>query len=114
MTHTIGQFMIGGFFLITLIKNLTSWKTNVAMVDEVLPFPGIALGLGFLLEFAGAMLLVLNLDVQLGAALLIAFTVLATVLFLRFWSEKEPVRQNYHAILFFNNLAIIGGLLLLL
>lgn len=114
MTHTIGQLMIGGFFLITLIKNLTSWKTNVAMVGEVLPFPGIALGLGFLLEFAGAMLLVLNLDVQLGAALLIAFTVLATVLFLRFWSEKDPVRQNYHAILFFNNLAIIGGLLLLL
>lgn len=113
-THTIGQILIGGFFLITLIKNVSIWKINVAMVGEVLPFPALALTIGLLVEFVGATMLVLDYRAQTGAMVLIAFTVTATALFLRFWTEKDPVKQNYHAILFFNNFAIVGGLLLVL
>lgn len=113
-THTIGQILIGGFFLITLIKNLSTWKTNVTMVGEVLPFPALALTIGFLVEGVGAMMLVFDYHAQTGALALIAFTITATVLFLRFWTEKDAVRQNYHAILFFNNFAIVGGLVLVL
>lgn len=113
-TQTIGQALIGGFFLVTIAKNLSMWRTNVAMVREVLPFPSLALAIGFLVELVGATMVAFDYHANVGAQALIAFTVVATTLFLRFWTEKDPVRQNYHAILFFNNFAIVGGLVLIL
>lgn len=112
-TQSIGQVLIGAFFLVTLAKNLSMWRTNVGMVGEVLPFPAVALAIGFLVEFVGAVMLTFDYNARVGAIALISFTVVATALFLRFWTEKDPVRQNYHAILFFNNFAIVGGLLLI-
>lgn len=59
-------------------------------------------------------MLLLGYEVQLGALLLIAFIVVATALFLRFWRERDVVKKNFHAILFCNNFAIVGGLVILL
>jgi len=46
--------------------------------------------------------------------LLIIFTVLATAIFHRFWQRQDPTQRNASRIALLSNVAIVGGLLLLL
>ncbi len=76
----------------------------------LLTFAFLATG-GFVLQFAGAILLVLDIRVW-GAALLIAFTVLASAIFHRWWLIADPMLRHLHLSNLIVNCGIIGGLLL--
>jgi uncharacterized membrane protein YphA (DoxX/SURF4 family) len=43
-----------------------------------------------------------------------AFTVLASAIFHRFWEKKDPLQRNASRLALLSNVAIVGGLLLLL
>jgi uncharacterized membrane protein YphA (DoxX/SURF4 family) len=51
---------------------------------------------------------------EIGAWLLIVFTVAANALFHRYWTVQDPGRRNVTRLLLLNGIAILGGLLLLL
>ena len=70
------------------------------------------LGLGFVLQFAGATLLALDVSRTWGAALLIAFTVLASAIFHRWWLMADPLLRHLHLSNLLVNLGVVGGLLL--
>ena len=78
------------------------------------PLPSVALAIGFMMMFGGASLVLFNLHAGVGAVLLLVFSVLATVLFQNFWSIKEPERRAEKRASFMFNLAVIGGLLMVL
>ena len=50
----------------------------------------------------------------IGVGCLIAFTVVATAIFHRFWQKADPLQRNISRITLLGNTAILGGLLLLL
>lgn len=114
IAHEIGRVLICGFFLAMVVKNLLSWRDNVTMVGQVLPFPGVALAVGFAVEVIGAVLVLFRIRPVAGAIILAAFLIVATVLFLRFWRVQDPMERHYVSLLFSNNFAILGGILLLL
>lgn len=66
-----------------------------------------------LFELVGGLLLLLNIKAKLGATLLVLVLIPATLLFHSFWFLEGPARE-LQQIMFLKNLAILGGLLLVL
>lgn len=77
------------------------------------PWPTVAFWCGIVLQFVGAVLVLSGVRADIGAYCLIAFTVLATAIFHRFWQRPDPMQQRIARLFFMSNTAIVGGLLLL-
>ena len=67
---------------------------------------------GFALLFPGALLLLFDYQRQIAAWLLIAFTLLASLIFHRWWLIADPLLRHLHIGNLLVNLAVAGGLLL--
>ena len=66
-----------------------------------------------LMELSGALLLLLGVKEKMGAALLLLVLIPTTILFHQFWFV-EPSQKELQQVMFLKNLAIIGGLILVL
>ena len=114
--HIAGQLLIAFLFLATGIIN-AGWKFQQhldRMIDAGVPFARKALIIGFALQFVGGTMLALDYRVSLGATYLIIFTVAATAIFHRFWLIEDPLRRHLAQSFVFNNIGLVGGLLLLM
>jgi putative oxidoreductase len=111
-----GQLLIAVLFLGTGIINATTKvKQHVdRMAAMNVPAPALMLWIGFALQFTGGILIALDYRTDIGATILIIFTVLATVLFHRWWKIDDPLRKHLHLSFVFSNCAVVGGLLLLI
>ena len=69
---------------------------------------------GMVLEGIGCALILTNWYPAIGVLCLIVFTILATLLFLRFWEMDDPMKAAGMRNGFLANIGIVGGLLLLL
>jgi putative oxidoreductase len=109
-----GQLLLAFAFLVTGVRN-AGWKFEQhleRMVAIGVPRAKAVLIVGFALQFAGATLLALDLYRALGAALLVAFTVLASAIFHRWWLMRDPLLRHLHLSNLIVNAGVIGGLLL--
>ncbi len=114
--HITGQLLIAFLFLATGIIN-AGWKFQQhldRMIDAKVPLARPALIFGFALQFVGGTMLALDYFVSLAAIILIAFTVAATAIFHRFWLIDDPLRRHLALSFVFNNIGIVGGLLLVM
>ena len=66
-----------------------------------------------ILEGLGSLMLILGMQSRLAAAMLILVLVPATLLFHGFWAAKGADRE-LQSIMFFKNVSILGGLLIVL
>ena len=112
-----GRWLIVLFFLISGVSNLT--KARIAdhverMAGFGVPFPATAFWLGIALQFTGCALLVADWHAAAGVVCLLVFTIAATGIFHRFWEKTDPFQRNLSRINLLGNVAIVGGLLLLL
>ena len=111
-----GQLLLAFAFLASGIRN-AGWKFRQhldRMLAYGVPQAKLALIAGFILNFAGATLLVLDYRRALGAGLLIAFTILASAIFHRWWLVPDPLLRHLHIGNLLVNCAVIGGLLLVI
>ena len=109
-----GQLLLAFAFLATGVRN-AGWKFKQhleRMAANGVPRAKTVLIAGFVLQFTGALLLASDLHRGVGAALLIAFTVLASAIFHRWWSTPDPLLRHLHLSNLIVNCGIIGGLLL--
>ena len=111
-----GQLLIAFLFLGTGVRAATTQfgQHLERMIGYGVPLPRLALIAGLALQFAGGLLVALDLYRSLGAAILIAFTLLASAIFHRFWLVEDPLRRHFHISFLFSNGATIGALLLLM
>lgn len=113
----LGRWLIVVFFLVTGASNMT--KARIAdhverMAGFGVPFPAAAFWTGIVLQFAGCLLIIADWHAAAGVVCLIVFTIAASAIFHRFWEKPDPVQRNLSRINLLGNLAIVGGLLLLL
>jgi putative oxidoreductase len=109
-----GQMLLAASFLATGVRN-AGWKFQQhldRMVAYGVPQAKLALIGGFALQFAGGILLALDLWRVLGAALLIVFTILASAIFHRWWLIADPLLRHLHFSNLIVNCGVVGGLLL--
>ena len=112
-----GRLLIVAFFLIVGVRNLQ--QRHVADHIKRLgfaktPFPAFVFWFGMALEFIGCALVLANWNAAIGVLCLIVFTVVASLLLLRFWQMDDPMKRMGMQNGFLANLAVTGGLLLLL
>jgi len=115
--EVIGRLMIVAFFGTFAVLNGTQKPRVEDHIKRLgaagAPFPALLFWCGIALDAMGCVLLLTDFYPAIGAACLIVFTLLATALLLRFW-EAQPPQRNGMFMGFMNNVAITGGLLLLL
>lgn len=116
-TATAGRLVLGGFFLVAGIVNLVAPGSIADHIERMrsfgTPAPTAAFWAGIALQFLGAALVLSGIRADIGALCLIAFTALATAIFHRFWQRTDPMQRRISRLFFMSNVAIVGGLLLL-
>ena len=104
-----------------LLNALCDWQSAVlssSTMQECLgfltPWTPLLLLVATLFEIVGALLLLLGVREKLGAALLVLVLVPATVVFHQFWFLTSDAGRDLQQAMFLKNLAILGGLILVL
>lgn len=112
-----GRSLLVGFFVVAGLLNLTreQIKGHIATMREAgTPLPAAAFWIGIALQFTGCALILTGWHPAIGIGCLIVFVVAASALFLRFWERKDPMLRDLFRNFLLNNVAILGGLLLVL
>jgi putative oxidoreductase len=114
---TAGRLIIVFFFLAAGLYNVGPAKARehiARMAALGVPLPAAAFWFGMTLQFTGCALVLAGWRADIGVGCLIVFTVVANVMFHRFWRVTDPARRHTLRLLLLNGIAIVGGLLLLL
>ena len=112
-----GRWLIVLYFATAWVFNCNraAFEDHVRrMVAFGTPFPGFVFCTGMAMQVTGCVLLALDWHADVGAWLLIVFTVLATAIFHRFWRMDDPQKRLFSRLNLLSNIGIVGGLLLLL
>lgn len=110
-----GRIGISLIFLLAGANKLMNFDAYQKLLTEkgfqYIPFVIFAAAV---VEIIGAISLILGWKTRWGAILLLLFIVPTTLIFHNFWDFVEPAVRELQMIMFFKNLAIIGGLLYIL
>lgn len=115
--EAVGRLLIVAFFVIAGLCNLTPARIKDHIDRARLagtPVPTFVFWFGIALQFASCALVLADWHAGLGVIGLIVFTVAASAIYHRFWQMPDPGKRNGSRLGLLNNLAILGGLLLLL
>lgn len=104
----------------SLMNTLCEWQSNIGFSDglqdclaAMIPITPILLLVATLFELLGGLSVLLGVKEKLGATLLILFLIPTTILIHQFWFIEGTARELQLAH-FLKNLAILGGLLMIL
>jgi len=109
----IGRVLFVLLFLPAGIGKITGFAGTVGYINSVgLPAPELATVLALLVEILGSLCLLAGYQTRIASIVLAVFTLVATFFFHNYWAA--PADQAFVAqLLFFKNIAVIGGLLIL-
>ncbi len=115
LIQTIAHIFVGVCFIaIGVINCIRRTDVHEEMRGFGVPMPEIALSIGLVSQWVGGLMVVFDYYAGVGAIILIAFTVIASFIFLRWWKIKDnPFRRIHMVIGIFTNFAVIAALLLL-
>jgi len=109
----VGRLLLAFLFVPAGILKVADFQGTVGYIGSVgLPLPAVGAVLALVVEIAGGLALIAGFGTRIAALVLAAFTLATSVFFHAFWSA--PADQVMMAqLLFFKNIAVIGGLLVL-
>jgi len=111
----IGRFALAWFFLSEVYTRAGAWEANVSLMAlKQVPAPQLLFALAILVMILGGLSLVLGFHVRLGAMLLFGFTVISSVMMHDYWHLKDAAARAADYEIFARNVAISGGLLLII
>jgi putative oxidoreductase len=112
--NAIGRLFISAIFIITGVMHILHWHEKAAGLGaKGMPFPDFFLVCAVVLMIGGGILLLVGQHIHLAAIALLVFMVPTTLLYHNFWSFPAAEYQGQF-IQFLKNLAIMGGLLMVL
>lgn len=112
--QVIAHLMIAFLYLYRCLTAMPRFRYHVDIIAaRGVPFANVVLVGGFALMLAGGGAVALDVYAPVGAGLLIVFTIAANVLYHHFW-DMEGGDRNRHLYTFCNNIAVMGGLMLVM
>lgn len=109
----VGRLLLAALFLPAGFAKLTGFAGTVGYIASVgLPLPTVAAAVAVVLEIGAGLALIAGAGTRIAALALAFFTLVASFFFHAYWgvpAEQQMVQQ----LLFFKNIAVIGGLLTL-
>lgn len=111
--NLIGRILLVALFLPAGLSKLSGFEGTVGYIGSVgFPFASVAAGAAIAVEILGSVALIVGFQTRIAAAVLAMFTVVASVFFHAFWAAA-PEQAFVQQLLFFKNIGVIGGLLVL-
>lgn len=111
----IGRVALAWFFLSDAYMRALQWNDTVSwMAEKHVPAPAILLFVALAAMILGGLSLLLGFRTKAGALILFAFTVAVTVSMHNYWVIQDAAARQADYEIFIRNVAIAGGLLLLL
>lgn len=112
-TPTAARVLLALVFVVTGLGKITGWSTQAAwMESKGLPLVLLLLFIASLIELGGAASLLLGYKVRWAAPIMFLYLIPVTFVMHDFWS-MEGMQRTMQMFMFLKNLAIMGGLLLL-
>jgi putative oxidoreductase len=110
----LAHAMIAFLFLYRCFTALPRFKEHSGrLAKRGVPLAKLSLAGGFAMMLIGGTAVLIDYQAQIGAGFLIAFTILANVLYHDFWNKKGDWAERNRALYTFcNNVAVMGGLLM--
>ena len=110
----LGRIFLALLFVVSGIGKITGYAgTAAVMASKGLPLVDILLPLTIAVELGGGLLLALGWKARWAAAALFLFLIPTTLIFHQFWGI-DPKLVQMQKIHFLKNVAILGGMLLVL
>ena len=109
----LARLLIGGVFLFagaTKLMDVNHFAAELVMMG--VPAPETMAIIGAVVEFAGGLAIVFGLQMRFAVLVMIAFTIVATLLAQRFWTSPAAEWENQFAH-FVKNVMVVGGLVAL-
>jgi len=114
--QAVGYALVGSVFISQAVGTLPRARfANHAhkLREKGFPFANLVLACALGMMLSGGAMVIADIYPKIGGWMLILFAVIATLLYQNFWSIEDPVRRREKRGTFFNNLAILGGLLII-
>jgi putative oxidoreductase len=106
----IGRLCFGALFVPSGYGKLTGPGITAMLAAKGVPAPEILSSVGGAVELVGGLAIIVGFKTRFVAAVLIVFTIIATLLAHQYWMLDGPGRYAQY-IQFYKNVAIIGGFL---
>ncbi|ART55052.1 DoxX family protein [Acidovorax carolinensis] len=107
------RLLFAALFLPAGIAKLTGFAGTVGYISSVgLPMPTVAAAVAAVVEIVGSLALIVGFGTRFAALVLAFFTLVASFFFHAYWSVPADA-QMVQQLLFFKNIAVVGGLLAL-
>ena len=111
--NLFGRLLFAALFLPAGLSKLGGFEGIVGYIASAgLPLPQVGAALAIVVEIVGSVALIVGFQTRIAAAVLALFTLVATVIFHAFWGAA-PEQAYVQQLMFFKNIAVVGGLLLL-
>ena len=118
----LGRWCLAVIFLMAGVNKFVDWNTTLGYMQagmgnimglQLTPMMPVLLVTAALVEILGALALIFGNRTRLAAGMLALFLIPTTLIFHNFWMVA-PDQQQLQMMMFFKNLSIFGGLLVLL
>lgn len=112
--NLLGRILLASYFIKAGINNSLHPMPIIRMLkSKNLPLPYVVYAMVLIIQVLGGLSVIFRFFPAIGALSLIGFTILSNILFLNYWTMEEKQARNI-SFLFYANIAVIGGLLLLI
>ena len=110
----VGRLILAWFFLGSALAYADQWDATIQLMAlKGIPAAPLLLALALIAMFLGGLSLVFGFQTRYGAVLLFGFTIIASVAMHNYWMIQSPIDRAADYDIFARNMAIAGGLLLL-
>ena len=107
-----GRFLLGMYFILPAIQKITEFgKMSAYMQAHDVPLISILLPLTILIQLTAGAALIVGYKGKFAAFILAGLTLVISIYMHNFWSMEEGVARMHEMQNFVKNMAIMGGLL---
>lgn len=106
-----GRALLALLFVPAALMKITGFEGTAGYIASVgLPLPALGVVIAIVIEGLGGLALLAGFKTRIAALALAVFTLVATFFFHNYWAMPAEA-QMMQQLMFFKNLAVIGGLL---
>lgn len=112
LTELTGRILFSLMFVMTALSHFSSQTIAYAESSGV-PLASVAVPLSGIIAIAGGLSIMLGYKAKLGAWLIVLFLIPITFTMHNFWTVADPMMRQMQMIMFFKNISMLGGALLI-
>jgi putative oxidoreductase len=108
----LGRFLYSFIFLMAGMGHFSAASIGYAASAGV-PMASFLVPLSGIISMIGALSIIIGYKTKWGAWLLVIFLIPVTFMLHNFWAMTDPMAAQMHQAMFFKNIGLLGGALLL-